>query len=47
MNAAPYLPVPVRLTVCGRWLAPSWTFSSAMRVPVAVGLNRTSMKHRA
>src|SRR4030095_13277776 len=37
-----YLPVPVRLTGCAP--PPSWrTFRDAVRSPVAVGLNLTSM----
>lgn len=36
-----YFPVPERLTICGLVMALSAMFSTATRVPVAVGLNMT------
>jgi hypothetical protein len=42
-----YLPVPVRLDVCGLPTALSATLSVPVRVPVAVGLNTTLMVHFA
>jgi hypothetical protein len=41
------LPVPVRLTVCGLLLAASVTCNVPVVVPVAVGVNTTSMLHVA
>ena len=40
-------PVPVRLAVCGLLLALSVTVRVAPRVPVAVGVNVTSMEQLA
>jgi len=42
-----YLPVPVNLEVCGLLAALSLTLSVPVLVPVAVGLNTTSMEHFA
>src|ERR1700678_1105430 len=42
-----YLPVPVRLEVCGLLLAESVTCKVPIAVPVAVGVNTTSIVHVA
>lgn len=45
VSAWAYLPVPVRLAVCGLLLALSLTLNFPVRVPTAVGVNVTLIVH--